>query len=149
MADGEGSTTYSYNSFRQLESETRTFTALSGNYYKLNYAYNVAGQTTQVNYGIYTLSGGTPVYSFNKNVNYTYNTVSALGGIGTDLIGSNPSATTNVVSSATFRANGALNVLTYGNGRRLTMGYDQQRSQPTSMKVDMVKASNIVRVRIK
>lgn len=56
MTDGKGRTTYSYNSYRQVESETRTFTALSGNYYKLNYDYNVAGQTTQVNHGIYALS---------------------------------------------------------------------------------------------
>ncbi|HMV83058.1 MAG TPA: RHS repeat-associated core domain-containing protein [Blastocatellia bacterium] len=141
MTDGEGQTTYSYNNLRQLESETRTFTGLSGNYYKLSYSYNVVGQPTQVNYGVYTLSGGgNPVYSFNKNVNYDYNGVSALKGIGTNLLGSNPNTTTNVISAATYRAGGAVNVLSYGNGRRLTMGYYQQRSQPASMKVDL--ASN-------
>ncbi len=84
--------------------------------------------------------GGNPVYSFNKNVNYDYNGVSALKGIGTNLLGSNPNTTTNVISAATYRVGGAVNVLNYGNGRRLTMGYYQQRSQPASMKVDL--ASN-------
>ncbi|HMV83056.1 MAG TPA: hypothetical protein PLD20_07490 [Blastocatellia bacterium] len=61
-------------------------------------------------------------------------------GIGTNLLGNNPNTTTNVISAATYRAGGAVNVLNYSNGRRLTMGYYQQRSQPASMKVDL--ASN-------
>jgi RHS repeat-associated protein len=138
MIDGEGATSYSYNSYRQLQSETRTFTAMPGNYYKLSYAYSLTGQSTQVNYGIYTLSGSTPIYSFNKNINYAYNSVSALSSIGTDLIGTNPNATTNVLSSSTYRAWGAENILIYGNGRRLTTGYHLQRPQLASMKVDLV-----------
>ena len=60
--------------------------------------------------------------------------------MGTNLIGSNPNATENVLNSLTFRASGALSSLNYGNGRRLTMGYNANRNQPISMKVD--RASN-------
>jgi RHS repeat-associated protein len=81
----------------------------------------------------YNITGGG---SFNKNVNYAYNNVGALSGVGTNLIGTDPNATTNVLNTVTFRATGALNRLHYGNGRRLTMGYNANRQQPASMKVD-------------
>src|SRR5262249_46757360 len=54
MTDGEGQTTYSYNSFRQLQSESRTFTGLPGNTYTLNYTYNLADQLKSVNYLVMT-----------------------------------------------------------------------------------------------
>jgi len=50
MTDGEGGTNYVYNSFRQLQSETRTFTALTGKQHTLNYTYNLADQPKSVNY---------------------------------------------------------------------------------------------------
>jgi hypothetical protein len=75
---------------------------------------------------------------FNKNINYDYNPVGALAGVGTNLIGSDPNATTNVLNTISFRAPGALKTLHYGNGRRLQMGYYAQRGQPASMKVDRV-----------
>jgi len=78
--------------------------------------------------------------AFNKTINYAYNSVGALGGVGTNLIGTDASNTTNVLNTVAFRASGALRSLNYGNGRRLTMGYNDNRSQPTSMKVD--RASN-------
>jgi RHS repeat-associated protein len=121
---------YSYNSYRQLQSETRTFTALPGKSYILSYAYNLADQLKSVNYNI---TGGA---SFNKNVNYAYNNVGALSGVGTNLIGTDPNATANVLNTVTFRATGALNRVNYGNERRLTMGYNANRQQPTTMKVD-------------
>jgi RHS repeat-associated protein len=79
---------------------------------------------------------------FNKNVNYAYNGVGALGGVGTNLIGSDPNATTNVLNTVSFRGTGALKSLNYGNGRRLQMGYYAQRQQPASMKVDRVNNAN-------
>ncbi|HQR33723.1 MAG TPA: RHS repeat-associated core domain-containing protein [Blastocatellia bacterium] len=133
MTDGEGSTSYSYNSYRQLQSETRTFTALSGNSYTLNYTYNQGDQVKSVNY---------VAPSFNKTINYAYNTVGALGSIGTNLIGTDASNTTNVLNTVSFRASGALKSLNYGNGRRLTMGYDDNRNQPTSMVVDRTNNSS-------
>ncbi|MGH9842125.1 MAG: RHS repeat domain-containing protein, partial [Blastocatellia bacterium] len=133
MSDGEGSMSYVYNSYRQLESETRTFTGLPGKSFVLGYSYNLADQLKSVNYNYV---GG----SFNKNVNYAYNSVGALSGVGTNLIGSDPNATTNVLNTVAYRGSGALKSLNYGNGRRLQMGYNANRQQPTSMKVDM--ASN-------
>ena len=68
--------------------------------------------------------------SFSKNVNYAYNAKGALNGIGTNLIGSNANATTNVISGLTYQwdaANrlkhvkgGALSIYGYdGNGKRV------------------------------
>lgn len=132
VTDGEGQTSYSYNSYRQLQNEVRTFTGLPGNSYTLNYTYNQGDQVKSVNY----LAPG-----FNKTINYAYNPVGALGSIGTNLIGTDASNTTNVLNTVSFRASGALKSLNYGNGRRLTMGYNDQRSQPTSMVVDRVNNS--------
>src|SRR5258706_2981520 len=82
---------------------------------------------------------GFPVFSsFNKTINYAYNAVGALAGVGTNLIGTDANNTSNVLNTVSFRASGALNQLSYGNGRRLTMGYNDNRSQPISMKVDRV-----------
>jgi RHS repeat-associated protein len=84
-------------------------------------------------------SGATPPpTTLNKMINYGYNSAGTLGGVGTDLIGSDPNATTNVLNSTTFRAGGAIRGMNYGNGRRLAIGYDANREQPISMKVDRV-----------
>ncbi|MDX2040328.1 MAG: RHS repeat-associated core domain-containing protein [Acidobacteriota bacterium] len=238
VTDGEGATNYSYNAYRQLQSETRTFTGLTNNTYTLNYTYNQGDQVKSANYlavinvqpgapftagpffglgmnsrtisgtvtngsgqpvsGVtVTLSGGqsgttttnssgqysfaglpngldytvTPSLSgyvfdpssrtylglkqnitdanftaalaqtitFDKTINYDYNTVGALSAIGTNLIGGNTA--NNVLNTITFRASGALRQLNYGNGRRLTMGYDDNRNQPTSMVVDRTNNS--------
>jgi RHS repeat-associated protein len=77
---------------------------------------------------------------YNKTVNYDYNAVGALAGVGTNLIGSDPNATTNVLNTVSFRGSGALKTLHYGNGRRLRMNYWELRSQPKGMTVD--RASN-------
>jgi YD repeat-containing protein len=50
MTDGEGTTVYTYNAYRQLESERRTFTGLVGHSYTLSYVYNQADQMTRVSY---------------------------------------------------------------------------------------------------
>ena len=135
MTDGEGQTTYSYNSFRQLQSETRAFTGLPGKSFVLSYIYNLADQLKSVNYNFI---GG----SFNKNVNYAYNTVGALASVGTNIIGSDPNATTNVISALSFRGSGAIKTINYGNGRKLAMGYNANRQQPVSMRVDMANNPN-------
>jgi RHS repeat-associated protein len=240
VTDGEGATSYSYNNYRQLESETRTFTGLANQSFTLGYTYNQADQVRSVHHintfqnvtgpdvsvsdkgsaaGPFSLSGqitnqqGQPQsqvmvqlwnmgihpvatvttdtngqYSFSnltaggtysvrpvatsgtvftpggriyanlrrdwtnvnftvlpatlttydKMVNYAYNPVGALAGVGTNLIGSDANNTSNVLNTVSFRANGALRQLHYGNERRLTMGYNDNRSQPISMKVDRV-----------
>ena len=128
MTDGEGTMTYHYNSYRQLDYETRTFTGLTGQSFTLNYTYNKADQLTRVNY--VTSSG------FNKNINYAHNSLGGLTGVGTNLIGTDPNAAGNVVSGMTYNGYGGLKTLNYGNGRRLTQGYNVNRHQMTSMVVD-------------
>jgi len=98
---------------------------------------NLSANVTNSNF---TINAPTPppFTAFNKNVNYAYNAVGTLSGVGTNMIGSDPNATTNVLNSPTFRASGAILGLNYGNGRRLTMGYNANRNQPISMKVDRV-----------
>ena len=63
------------------------------------------------------------------------NSLARFSGVGTNLIGADPNATTNVLSNTGFRATGAIKQLDYGNGLRLEMGYSAERQQPTSMKV--------------
>jgi len=50
MTDGEGSTSYVYNSYRQLQSETRSFNGLPGKSFTLNYTYNQGVELKSVNY---------------------------------------------------------------------------------------------------
>jgi RHS repeat-associated protein len=57
MTDGEGAMNYYYNSFRQMDHETRSFTGLPGKYYRLNYTYNLANQPKQVSYIATTTAG--------------------------------------------------------------------------------------------
>jgi len=139
MTDGEGQTNYTYNAYRQLQSETRMFSGLPSKSYTLNYNYNQGDQVTRMHYygeSVQKDENEEPqtIVLYDKNVNYAYNTVGALASIGTNLIGGNTA--TNVLNNLTFRASGALNQLNYGNGRRLTMGYNDNRNQPTSMVVD-------------
>ena len=58
VTDGEGQTSYVYNGYRQMQSETRSFTGLSGKSYTLNYSYNQADQVKSVNYSV--IAGATP-----------------------------------------------------------------------------------------
>jgi YD repeat-containing protein len=129
MTDGEGATVYTYTAYRQLESETRTFTGLSGKTFALNYTYNQADMVTRVNY--LNKVGTTTV--FDKNVNYAYLQTGSLSGVGTNLIGTDPNSTTNVLNTVAFRGFGALKSLNYGNGRTLTLTYSDQRQSMASM----------------
>ncbi len=116
-------TNYSYDSFKRLASESRKFNGLSfSNTYSVSYLYNYVNAPTRLTYN---------VNGWAKNVNYAYKTSGALDGVGTNLIGSDPNATTNVASGFDYRAFAALQSVTYGNNRKLTAGYNQHRSQMT------------------
>ena len=115
MTDGEGTMSYTYNSSRQLQSETRTFTNLTGNNYTLNYNYGLGGQLKQANY---------VAPNFNKNINYAYKSSGALSGIGTNMTGSDPNTTSNIISSLNYRAFGAVDQIVYGNDRKLVTTYN-------------------------
>jgi hypothetical protein len=138
MADGEGTTTYVYNGFRQLQSESRGLP--NSRTSKLTYTWNLADQAKQVNYAIY--NGATA--TFNKNVNYGRNNTGAISGIGTNLIGSDPNATTNVASSIGYRAWNVYRAMNFGNGLRLTAGYGSQRQQMTSFVVNTQSGSSVL-----
>jgi RHS repeat-associated protein len=87
---------------------------------------------------------GCPTSTLNKTINYAYNSVGALAGVGTNLIGSDPNNTTNVLNTTSFRATGAIKQLTYGNGLQLTMGYNVNRQQPLSMRVGLPNGTGTV-----
>ena len=67
---------------------------------------------------------------------YTYNSVGSLVSVGAGLTGSDPNATTNVASGISYLGFGATKSLSYGNGRRQTLGYSVNRHQLTSVVVD-------------
>jgi YD repeat-containing protein len=89
-------------------------------------AAKLAGQLTQANY---------VAPSFNKNVNYAYNAKGALHGIGTNLIGSDPNTTTNVISAMSYKAFGAASSISYGNNRTATLSYDATFMRLTALEV--------------
>ncbi|MDX2040804.1 MAG: RHS repeat-associated core domain-containing protein [Acidobacteriota bacterium] len=60
MGDGEGTTTYAYNAYRQLQSETRTFSGIAGKTFPLTYTYNLADQIKSVNYAVQSSGGFAP-----------------------------------------------------------------------------------------
>lgn len=83
-----------------------------------------------------------PTVSFNKTVNYARNNTGAISGIGTDLTGSDPNATTNVASAMTYRAWNAYRGMNFGNGLRLTAEYNTMRQRMTSFVVDTQNGSS-------
>ncbi|HWQ31967.1 MAG TPA: carboxypeptidase regulatory-like domain-containing protein, partial [Blastocatellia bacterium] len=74
--------------------------------------------------------------TWTKNVNYVYNSVGSLVSVGTNLTGTDPNATTNVVSGVSYTSFGSIKSASYGNGRRQTLGYSVNRHQLTSVVVD-------------
>lgn len=67
-----------------------------------------------------TTQGCPPSTSFNKTINYARNNTGVIYGVGTNLIGSDPNATTNVASAITYRAWNAYHAMNFGNGLRVT-----------------------------
>jgi RHS repeat-associated protein len=119
-----GQTSYSYDTFKRLQSETRQFQGLSGTY-RVSYGYNLVDALKQVTY---------TANSWTKSVNYDYSNAGAPAKIGTNL---NPLAgvSDNVMKNLNYRAFGALKSGDYGNGRRIELGYNADRLNMTSHKV--------------
>jgi RHS repeat-associated protein len=131
-----GRTTYDYWADMKLKSETRQF-EMAGNplpqgassimrtgTYKLEYTWNTSGGLNRMT---------ATVNGWVKNVNFGWNYAGASTGVGTNIIGTNPDTTTNVVSGLQYRGFGGLRQESYGNGRKLTVGYDLRRQQMTSL----------------
>jgi YD repeat-containing protein len=120
MTDGSGSTTYQYNTLSQLQSETRTFSGLSGSY-TLSYSYNLAGQVASV------------TDPFNAQINYSYDHLGRLSAVTGSAFG----GITQYASNMQYRAWGTLKHVNYGNsGSTLAVdiGYNA-KMQPTSYTV--------------
>ena len=107
MTDGLGNKSYTYNQLSQLMSETRTFTNVG--MFTLSYDYNLAGELKFVK------------DHTNAQINYGYNNAGELQNV----TGTNYS-TTEFLSNVTYRAWGAPKEVSYGNGRKLSLGYDQR-----------------------
>lgn len=119
----ESSTSYTYNAYEQLQTETRNFKGLAGTF-KLDYQYNLAGLLKTMTY---------TVGSWVKNVNYAYNYAGAVTGIGTNIrSGAASNDTTNVANTFNYRGFGAVRTMTYGNGQVMNAIYNAKRLQMTN-----------------
>lgn len=105
MTDGFGRVDYVYNTMSRLTSETRTFNGLGT--FTLSYAYNLAGRLTSIT----NPWGYTNSYSFDQ-----------IGRLAT--LSSNYGGAT-YISSVQYRAFGSKQI-NYGNGRALTLNYDNR-----------------------
>ncbi|MGH8601723.1 MAG: RHS repeat protein, partial [Gammaproteobacteria bacterium] len=123
----------------------------------LSNGYDLAGRLTRQSY-----AGSTWTYTYDPHdkltnetlsltsparsyaFGYTYNALDALvsqtypSGLGVDYAPDaygRPTRAGTFASAVSFHANGALNMVTYGNGRSLTVGQDQTRLRPTARRV--------------
>lgn len=119
MTDGLGSVSYVYDTISRLESETRTFTGVAGTF-KLDYAYNLAGEVTSV-------TG--PSQFGSVNIGYSYDAI----GRPTGVTGANYAGGTSYVSNITYRAFG-MKQMSYSNAKTLSLQYDN-RMRVTSWNV--------------
>jgi YD repeat-containing protein len=120
MADGSGSMAYQYNSLRQLTSETRTFSGVTGSF-TLSYTYNLVGQLASI------------TDPFNATINYAYDSLGRVTGI----TGSSFGGITQYTSQLKYRSWGAIKQAHYGDSndpRSLSIQYSA-RLLPSSFTV--------------
>lgn len=106
--DGLGTVSYIYNKFSRLTAETRTFTEVGS--FALTYQYSLGGELTSV-----TNPSG-------SQVSYSYDRMGRLNSVA----GSGPVSASSYVSSVSYRAFGAPKQISYGNGRALTLSYNNR-----------------------
>jgi YD repeat-containing protein len=123
MTDGLGSTSYAYDQLSRMTSETRTFTGVGS--YTLSYGYNLSGELTSF------------TNLWNAQVTYGYDKAGRLTNVG----GSGYAGVSNYASSLTYRAFGGIKGMSYGNGRSLSVSYDN-RMRPTTWNVANVLGYN-------
>ncbi|HJT64840.1 MAG TPA: S8 family serine peptidase [Pyrinomonadaceae bacterium] len=113
MNDGLGTMSYAYDQLSRLTSETRNFTSAGS--FTLTYgSYNMSGQLTS-----FTNPWGVQMgYSYDKAGRLTGVTGSGYAGVST------------YASGLTYRAFGGIKSMAYGNGRGLSVTYDN-RLRPT------------------
>ena len=110
MTDALGTVDYAYNSLSQLTSETREFTAITGESFPISYTYTIGGQLktlTDPNDRVVT-------YAHYKN-----GKLDTVNGTGFEL---------NVpfVSDVAYRAWGGVKEITYGNGVEASLAYNSK-----------------------
>ncbi len=145
-------TDYTYDANRHLQREAiYLFEGFQAPIWKkqflLNYNYTLADQVKQINMQIRESAAGSsgyPTLLWEKNVNYARNNTGAVSGIGTDLIGTNPNATTNVASAFGYRAWGMPLTVDYGNGTRLTADYNTERQQLKNYQVQQIGNGSVL-----
>ncbi len=109
MTDGQGRVDYLYDTWSRLTSETRFLQDL-GSSFALTYQYNLAGQLTRV------------TEPFGSVVNYGYDSAGQM----TSATGSGPASAPVYISQMGYRAWGAPKQVTYGNGKNLSVGYNNR-----------------------
>ncbi|HVG33989.1 MAG TPA: S8 family serine peptidase, partial [Pyrinomonadaceae bacterium] len=112
MTDGLGQVGYQYDRLSQLKSETRTFNsgALNGSSFALSYDYNLAGELTKV------------TNPWNVQVGYQYDRQGRVSGV----TGANYGGVSSYINSIGYRAFGGTKAIAYGNGKSLSMNYDNR-----------------------
>jgi YD repeat-containing protein len=118
MTDASGTVTYEYNQLSQLTAETRSFAGenlpdapLPGNSFKLQYAYSISGQLKSL------------TDPFGQQINYGHDKAGRLQSV----TGSTPfGGVTTYAQNPHYRAWGALQNLTYGNGVQMNIGFNSR-----------------------
>jgi YD repeat-containing protein len=106
MSDGAGNNIYAYDNLSRMTYESRYYNDLSTSY-GLTYSYNLAGQLSSI------------TDPANAVVSYTYD----VSGRLTTMPGSGYNGVTNFLSSAQYRASGAIKSVTYGDSVQLGLTY--------------------------
>ncbi|HKO42931.1 MAG TPA: RHS repeat-associated core domain-containing protein [Pyrinomonadaceae bacterium] len=109
MSSSESTVSYSYDTASRLTSETRSFNGVAGSF-SLNYAYNQAGQLTEI------------TNPWGVKVGYNYN----FAGEVTGVTGQNYGGVSTYASGLVYRAFGGLKQMNYGNGKSLSLGYNNR-----------------------
>ena len=116
MSDGTGSETYTYD---KMGRKVRVDKVLRGVTYTIGYAYNLAGETTQI------------TYPSGRQVNTAYDGVGRLAGLSGTLNAVN----TTYASGFGYNTAQQVTQFTYGNNVGMTLGYSSDgRQQLTSLR---------------
>lgn len=124
MTDGLGYVDYVYNSLAQLQSETRTFTGVGS--FMLTYSYDLGGQLLSLTNSV---NGSVVSYGYDHSTRVSGVTGSGYGGVST------------YTSNIRYRAWSGLKSTSYGNGRALSVSYDN-RLRPTQWSIPGVMQWN-------
>ena len=109
MADGYGSSSYTYDTYSRMTNEWRYINDL-GNWYGLSYDYTIGGSLS----GVTNPWGVRVGYNFNPDGELTNATAGGYQGVS------------NYVNSISYRASGAAKQVDYGNSRSLFAAYDNR-----------------------